>query len=161
MKNIQRSACFSSCLEYRYTLWRKWDSENVSKDYVMFIGLNPSTADEHIDDPTVRRCMRYAESWGYSKMCMTNLFAYRATDPSKMLNHVEPIGRRNDRALLAVSSRASLVIAAWGTMGNHLNRATHVRELILNLMCLRLTKNGHPGHPLYLPKSLKPIAYDN
>lgn len=127
--------------------------------YVMFICLNPSTADENTDDPTVRRCISYAKACGYGAFCMTNIFAFRATDPNDMLAANDPIGPENDRYLRAVAAGAGIVVAAWGTIGTHLGRAAAVKAILPDLHVLRLTKDGHPGHPLYLPKHLKPVPW--
>lgn len=150
---------FSDCRKYRYTLWREWLMEGGLHDqrYVQFIGLNPSTADETQDDPTIRRCKAFAASWGFGHMCMTNLFAWRDTDPEKMKLTTEPIGIENDKWLIEISKDASLVIAAWGKHGKHLYRASKVKQIIPNLNCLRTNKDGSPEHPLYLPANLKPI----
>lgn len=149
-------ATFSLCRTYRYDLWRRW----IGGDgYAMFVGLNPSTADETEDDPTIRRCIAYAKAWGYSGLCMTNLFAYRATEPKKMMQVADPVGPSNDATLRTLAGRAGVVVAAWGTHGTHLGRGDAVRELLPALHYLRLTKDGHPGHPLYLPKTLVPVAW--
>ncbi|MEP0894347.1 DUF1643 domain-containing protein [Leptolyngbya boryana FACHB-1624] len=87
----------------------------------MFVGLNPSTADETHDDPTIRRCTKFAKDWGYSGLCMTNLFAYRATDPKEMIASVDSIGLENDQYLLEYAARAGIVVAAWGNHGTHHN----------------------------------------
>ena len=149
-------ATFSPCRTFRYSLWRRWEGE---EGIVMFIGLNPSTADEIENDRTVNRCISFAKSWGYAGLCMTNLFAFRATDPAVMLAAPAPIGPDNDRYLLEYAAQANLVVAAWGTDGAHLNRDRDVRRLLRNLHYLRLTKEGHPGHPLYLPGILKPVPW--
>ena len=86
----ESGAIFSECKKYRYLLWRKWGKSPHSK-YVMFVGLNPSTADESIDDPTIRRCICFAKDWGYDGLFMANLFAYRATYPVDMFKFAEPI----------------------------------------------------------------------
>ena len=125
----------------------------------MFIGLNPSTADEANDDPTVRRCIRFAQSWGYGALCMTNIFAYRATDPADMLVQDDPVGPENDAYLRRLAAGAGVVVAAWGTHGTHMGRHKAVRAMLPRLHYLRLTKDGHPGHPLYLPAILKPVAW--
>jgi len=125
----------------------------------MFIGLNPSTADETTDDPTIRRCVGFARAWGYDALCMVNLFAYRATNPADMEKDVEPIGTYNDYTLKKLASGAGIVIAAWGAHGTHLGRDAQVRALLPTLHYLRLTKDGHPGHPLYLPSNLRPIPW--
>lgn len=152
------SAVFSSCRLYRYTLWRVWDDPGK---YVQFIGLNPSTADEVTNDPTIRRCIDFAHRWGYGALCMTNLFAYRATKPEAMMKYSEPVGDENDKWLLKISERASILIAAWSQYGTHLNRAQAVRRLIKKEMFyLRLSeKTGQPYHPLYLPKTSLPILF--
>jgi len=147
-----RRADFSPCRLFRYTLWRTWDKQ---KPYVMFIGLNPSTADESKDDPTIRRCMGFAKAWGFGGLCMTNLFAYRATDPNKMKAWPDPIGLHNDAWLIRVATDAGLVVAAWGNHGNHLSRAADVRRLIDGMCCLGTTKQGEPKHPLYLSSNTK------
>lgn len=125
----------------------------------MFVGLNPSTADEFNDDPTIRRCIAFAKSWGYAALCMANLFAYRATQPGVMLAAPDPVGPDNDRTLQALASKAGVVVAAWGTNGAHRGRDIAVRELLPNLHYLRLTQNGYPGHPLYLPSTLHPVPW--
>lgn len=152
-----KSANFSECRTYRYALWRRWEEDHA--DYAMFVGLNPSTADETNDDPTIRRCIAYAKEWGYSGLCMTNIFAFRATDPDVMKAVNDPIGPENDRWLRKCAEGAGVVVAAWGTHGTHMQRASAVQRLLPMLSYLRLTKDGHPGHPLYLPKTLTPIAW--
>lgn len=157
--DIKNGECtFSPCRKYRYTLWRHWEGGD---GYAMFIGLNPSTADEVQDDPTVRRCINFAKDWGYSALCMTNIFAFRATDPGDMKAVEDPVGTDNDLSLLYIADHASVVVAAWGVHGVHSNRENEVKRLLGNkLMCLKLTKDGHPAHPLYLPKTLTPIPFE-
>jgi len=152
-----RKTIFSECRKYRYTLWRAWDMLNPA--YAMFIGLNPSTADETHDDPTVRRCIGYAKSWGYGALCMTNLFAFRATDPQDMKAAYSPVGLFNDVYLKQCAEDAGVVVAAWGTHGIHQNRGTIVMKMLPGLLCLGVTKNGYPKHPLYLPLGLQPLPY--
>jgi len=128
---------------------------------VAFLGLNPSTADETQDDPTVRRCLGYAKQWGYGRMVMLNIFAFRATDPRVMKAAPDPVGPENDRYLLEASRRAHLVVAAWGNHGAFRGRSKRVVEMLrqagVELRCLKLTGQGEPGHPLYLPKNLQPV----
>ncbi len=153
---MKSTALFSPCRTYRYDLWREW----IGGDgYAMFVGLNPSTAGESNDDPTIRRCIDFAKSWGFSALCMTNLFAFRATLPEAMKAASDPVGPGNDQRLLEAAQSAGLVIAAWGTNGAHLGRAAAVRRMLPSLHYLRLTKGGQPGHPLYLPKTLRPVAW--
>lgn len=151
---------FSPCRTYRYTLWRGWGGMFEEPNFVMFIGLNPSTADETNDDPTIRRCIGYAKAWGFDGYLMTNLFAYRSTDPRVMKAHPEPIGPDNDKWLVDCAAKAGIVVAAWGTHGAHLGRGEYVRRLIPGLHYLRLTKDGFPAHPLYLPADLKPVKWE-
>ena len=155
---MEKSAIFSPCRKYRYTLWRHWGGMFVS-GYAMFIGLNPSTADEKVDDPTIRRCIRYAKDWGYAGLCMTNLFAFRATLPEVMKAQVDPIGPDNDMYLLDMASDAEVIIAAWGVNGYYNGRDKEVIGLIKNLHHLGLSNNGYPRHPLYLKKDLKPVLW--
>lgn len=154
---IEKSAMFSEHRHHRYTLWRTWDK---SAGYIMFIGLNPSVADERLDDPTIRRCMGYSKDWGYGGLIMTNLFAFRATNPQYMRSAKDPIGSQNDYFLRVCAGYASINIAAWGTNGTFLQRDKEVIKLIPNLHYLKLTKQGFPAHPLYLPKDLKPIKWN-
>jgi hypothetical protein len=152
---LHKSAELSACRNYRYALWRSWDD---SKPRVMFIGLNPSTADEAQDDPTLRRCMNYAQTWGYGSVCITNLFAFRATEPNDMKNAKNPIGPDNDKWLKKLVGESSLIVAAWGNDGSFLNRSTQVRKFLPPLHCLKCNKSGEPAHPLYQKANLSPIA---
>jgi hypothetical protein len=102
----------SPCRRYRYTWFYQWDHKR--KGFVQFIGLNPSTADEDIKDPTVTRCINFAKSWGYAGLYMTNIFAFRATDPKDMKKAARPVGRYNDSWLKTVAERCDVTIAAWG-----------------------------------------------
>jgi len=151
---LQKNAIFSPCRKYRYVLWRQWD-KGVS---VVFIGLNPSTADETKDDPTIRRCIGYAKEWGYSGVFMLNIFAYRSTNPKDLRLVEEPIGSENDNYLKRYLS-ISLNVACWGIGGSHESRGQKVIELLgrENLMCLGQTKDGHPKHPLYLKRGIEPV----
>lgn len=155
---MEKTATFSTCRKYRYSLWRRWD-DFFATGYAMFIGLNPSTADETKDDPTVRRCIGYARAWGYAGLCMTNLFAFRATLPGDMMSAENPVGVENNRTLVEMAENAGLVVAAWGIHGMYLGRDNEVSRLIPDLYYLKLTRNGFPAHPLYLPKRLKPIRW--
>ena len=83
---------------------------------MLFVGLNPSTADETNDDPTIRRCIAFAREWGYARLHMANLFAFRATEPRDMMNASDPIGPENDKHLLTLANDSILTVAAWGCM---------------------------------------------
>ncbi len=154
-EQVANAAVLDQARLFRYILTRTWTEDPVS--YCMIIGLNPSTADENVNDPTIRRCMTFARDWGYGGLVMGNLFGFRATDPQAMLEAEDPVGRDNDFWLHIGAGMSDLVVAAWGTKGNHLDRDKHVRHhLPKELHVLRFTKDGHPEHPLYLPKALKP-----
>lgn len=156
---MDRQTVFSPCREYRYVLWREWDALNP--DYAMFIGLNPSTADEVNDDPTIRRCVDFARRWGHGALCMTNLFAYRATQPTRMKAHPTPIGVANDRWLKRLARHARVVVAGWGVHGSFMGREQAVRRLLTcKLSYLALTKGGHPHHPLYLKHTMVPRLWE-
>ncbi len=153
MDLIKSDAAFSGCRKYRFALWRVWDD---ALPCVMFIGLNPSTADESANDPTLTRCMRYAQSWGFGGVCMANLFAFRATDPKVMMSASDPVGADNNQWLLELSQNFGLVVAAWGNTGRYMERSAHVKSLIPNLHCLKLNKSGEPAHPLYQKAVISP-----
>ena len=153
--NLKTDAKLSSCRKYRFALWRTWDD---TKPFVMIIGLNPSTADEVENDPTITRCINFAKFWGYGGVCMANLFAYRATEPSVMKSQHDPVGAENDMWLTKLAQDAGIVVAAWGNDGCHLNRSKVVKDLIPNLHYLKMNKSGEPAHPLYLKGDLKPVA---
>ena len=154
---VSGSAFLSEDRRYRYALWR---TLGAGSNYVMFIGLNPSTADETNDDPTIRRCINFAKDWGYDALCMCNLFAFRATLPKDMIAARDPVGPMNDGVIRFLSANASMVVAAWGVYGRHINRDNDVMNLIENAHYLKLNSDGTPSHPLYLPKISTPIPYN-
>ncbi|MBD2626879.1 DUF1643 domain-containing protein [Trichormus variabilis] len=138
---------------YRYLLGRKWD-ENFPQ--VTFVMLNPSTADHEKDDPTLRKCIKFAAYWGYGSLEVVNLFAYRATKRPDLILSDDPIGIRNNTYIQLATNRAKEIIVAWGgsKYPRIMNRNQEVINLISckNIYCLgSLTKDGHPRHPLYLP----------
>lgn len=143
---------------YRYSLWRRWDH---SKPKVVFIMLNPSTADHIVDDPTIRRCISFSKSWGFGSLEVVNLFAYRATDPRELIATEEPVGKLNDEYIKNAIMDASLTILAWGTKGIIRDRNSEVLRIISDndLYCLEITKEGHPKHPLYVGNGTRPINY--
>lgn len=162
---MSRLTVFSECRTYRYTLWRKLDNDLYSKPAGVcnFLMLNPSTADESQDDPTVRRCIGFAQAWGYAELVVTNIFAFRATDPRTMLAREDPVGPDNDRWILETAKEASIVVAAWGTHGSHRGRSTAVRNMLkmidVPLMRLKKIAGDQPSHPLYLPGTLLPSLW--
>ena len=149
-------AVFSKCNGYRYVLWRKWDE---SKPQVMFIGLNPSTADQTNNDPTISRCINYAKSWGFGSIYMVNIFSYKTTYPKELQSATKPIGQETNDWIKKIYDSSEMCIAAWGNNGQFLNRSDEIRKMLPKMHCLKKTKSGEPSHPLYLKASLKPIAY--
>lgn len=168
---MYKDAYFSDDRKYRYLLTRIWGEESKGiplRQCALFIGLNPSTADETEDDPTIRRCIGYAKAWGYGGLIMANIFAFRATNPRDMFTQEDPVGPENDEYLILAHKFSGISVAAWGTHGKHRNRDLRVKRILdvqdsngeeKKLHCLRLTSQGHPAHPLYLPANLKPIIF--
>lgn len=156
-----RWAALSNSEEYRYTLGRVWDPKGPR---VLFVMLNPSTADAEKDDATVRRCIAFAKSWGYGSLEVGNLFAFRARFPKDLRAAQRPIGIDNASALQVMQSRAALTILAWGNHGEFHDQGNKVgRELSLRgkVATLGITKRGQPRHPLYAPADLQPEIIDH
>lgn len=158
---VQKGAKFSDCKTYRYALWRTWDTCYLSdKPYAMFLMLNPSTADESVNDPTVERCQRYAHSWDYGGLVVCNLFAFRATNPADMKAAADPVGPENDAIIIKYALDAGVVVCGWGNHGGFLSRSQAILSLLRQKdivpYCLTTTKQNEPGHPLYLKKDLAP-----
>jgi hypothetical protein len=125
--------------------------------------LNPSTADAFQLDPTNRRCVGFAQAWGYGSMVTTNIFAFRSTNPAGLRTTKDPVGPENDEAIVNAAKNADLVIAAWGTHGELQDRGNVVGDMLtevgIELHVLRLTKAGHPGHPLYVAGDTLPTPW--
>lgn len=154
---MKSSAKLSPCRKYRYQLERVWDEKLSTCAFVM---LNPSTADEQTDDRTIKKCMKYANSWGFGGILVVNLFGLRATDPREIKMAGDPVGGKTDVELLKTVSEAKLTVCAWGNHGDYMGRSKQVVDLLrrkgIETFCLKKTKSGEPNHPLYLsPKILK------
>jgi hypothetical protein len=187
---ISKGAQISSCGKYRYRLWREWRlhplpaqwdmwTDDLGKPIVdgageqlgdpkacVFVMLNPSTADGEEDDPTIRRCVGYAQAWGYDRLEVLNLFAYRATDPQALLSLIhtdDPVGPGNLEAFNHVirDYKVGTIICAWGVHGAHLGQDETALGWLRDLprFALGLTKDGHPKHPLYMPKDAQPVRF--
>lgn len=172
------SAVFSECRTWRYTLTREGlIGLNVLKGQpggpswtdrrtVAFVGLNPSTADETLDDQTIRKCKSYAKAWGYDRLVMLNIFAFRATNPKKLqhLARLDRVGPNNDLYLVQQAKEADLVVCAWGTHAKLDWRGADVARMLraegVTLHALGFTKEGYPKHPLYLRGDLQPVLWD-
>lgn len=148
---------------YRYSLKRVWDPD---KEKVVFICLNPSTADESMDDPTLRRCIDFCKRWSegkYGWLEIVNLFAYRTKDISNLKKAIDPVGSDNDEYILNAVKDADLVIVAWGENGAYKKRAEKVLTLLstnnISIFCLDILKGGQPKHPLFVRSSNEPSPY--
>jgi len=154
------SATFDPTRTYRYRLTRTWDPNGPRVNFLM---LNPSTADAFELDPTVRRCVGFARTWGFGSLEVTNIFAFRATDPTVLVAQPDPVGADNDRAILDAARMADRLVAAWGVRGSHRGRDHEVVDLLADIavrpVALRVTKQGHPAHPLYIAGDTVPHAW--
>lgn len=152
-------ATFSDCMTYRYFLWRRW-SPDLNAGAMLWIMLNPSTADEHANDPTVERCMRRAMDMGFGAVWVANVFALRSTDPKALKLAADPIGPENDVYIVRKAQEAKLTVCGWGNHGAYLDRGKTVRHDLWEggviWTALKISGAGEPVHPLYQPYSLKP-----
>ena len=153
-------AVYSDCEAYRYDLTRIWDATGPK---ALFVMLNPSTATEVQNDPTVERCERRARTLGYGAFRVTNIFAYRAADPKVMRAMPDPVGPGNDTAIGTGADWADFIICAWGSHGAHLDRGAAVERLLRAtakpLWHLGLTQGGQPRHPLYIGYDRQPAQW--
>lgn len=156
---LEASAHIDITGRYRYNLVRAWDHALPRCCFLMF---NPSTADGTQDDPTIRRCVGFAKHWGYGSLEVVNLFAYRATKPSDVLNApCHRWGVENNEWIMSAMGRSDIVVAAYGAIPTWAtDRAREVLALIpRHLFCLQCTKDGYPRHPLYVPKDTPLITF--
>lgn len=151
-----KGAEFSACRKYRYVLWRIWEP---AKPRVMFIGLNPSSANESTDDPTIRRVKAMAKNWGFGGVYMTNLFSYVSPYPEDLLTCIDPVFG-NDQWLGKISILCSDIIFAWGNFKEAQERAKQVIAMFPNAKALHINKNGSPKHPLYVKGDVVPILFN-
>ena len=157
---MNSGARFSECKKYRYALWRMWDD---SKPILGFCMLNPSTADETINDPTIERCQRRAKKMGYGGLIVMNIFAYRSTDPHALQVVDDPIGWENDKYILESARLCKMVICGWGKHGSWRGRGQKVLDLLkfwgVKTRALKLNNDGSPAHPLYIGYNIKPKVF--
>jgi hypothetical protein len=146
-EGVESLARYSNCEKYRYTLTRTWDS---SKSKIVFIGLNPSTATELKNDPTVTRMIHLAQRLNHGSATVCNLFAFRATFPEDLKKADNPVGKENDLWLQNEINSASKVIACWGNHGKFLSRSQEVLKFLKSYHHFGFTKQGEPRHILYL-----------
>lgn len=158
------TATLSGDLKYRYTLTRRFKRAEKLEMPLIWVMLNPSTADAEINDPTIRRCIGFAYDLGFDGIEVLNLFGLRATDPKELYKAEDPIGIFNDAAIRGTIKQYKNpnVICAWGSYGKFMNRGPDVikmlKEDIEFVFALKLNSDGSPAHPLYLPKGLAPIT---
>lgn len=159
--DARSTAVYSPCERYRYLLTRTWEPAGPK---ALFVMLNPSTATERQNDPTVERCERRARALGFGAFRVANIFAFRATDPRDMRAAPDPVGPGNDAAIAESCPWADTIVAAWGTHGAHLDRGAAVEALLRAsgrpLHTLGLTKDGHPRHPLYIAYAQQPEPWN-
>lgn len=162
-KEIESGAVISPCEQYRYQLHRIWNRE---LPLIMWIMLNPSTADASKDDATIRRLTGFTKDWGYGGFYVCNLFAFRATKPTDIPRTPSlAIGDENNDYIQSTSRKCEKIILAWGGHGNRFNRDKEVIKIVTewekkDIYCLGLTNDNSPKHPLYLPKNLTPIPFE-
>ena len=159
----ERGAHFSPCRRWRYRLWIEW---NQDRPVMLWLLLNPSTADEIANDPTVERCQRRAHASGFGSVGIANIFAWRSTDPAGLLATEDPVGPENDAAIIDMATRADLIVCGWGKHGSLLGRGPAVEEMLRSrrairhkLHALKLNADGSPRHPLYVGYEAKPVAW--
>lgn len=187
-KYVESGATISKCGKYRYTLWREWRGAGLDKNWqwlggkdpsgerygfpknCVFVMLNPSTADGEQDDPTIRRCVGFAKAWGFDRLVVVNLFAFRATEPKTLLalkHDDDPVGTENQERIRKIIQDAGLIVCAWGAHGGHMGQDETLLGWLAQdniydapIRALGLTKEGHPKHPLYVPAKAALIPFD-
>lgn len=157
------NAIISVCGEYRYTLTREFNLLYSKRASVLFVMLNPSTADSEMNDPTIRRCLGFAKKWDCAKLTVVNLYAFRATDPIELFKAKDPVGVENNSHLRNELAFHGGAICAWGNNAKE-NRVREFTQMAkkagTKLWHLGLTKGGQPRHPLYIKASQKPILWE-
>ena len=154
-------AIYSDCELYRMRLSIHWDR---SKPSINFLMLNPSTATERKNDPTVEGCEQRARAWGYGSLIVTNIFAFRATDPREMMSHPEPVGPGNDYFIIESARECLVTVAAWGNHGSHKLRGAEVRNMLrtyeIRPFIFAVNKTGEPKHPLYVARNVPAVPWN-
>ena len=158
---IRSSATVSACGRFRYRLGRSW-AEQGDEPVLLFVMLNPSTADAVVNDPTIKRCMGFARAADFGGIEVVNLFAYRATKPAALRSAGWQVGPENDHHIAQAARGASGVCVAWGAHAGHPVATARVQQVMPLLrgirgepLCLHITASGHPAHPLMLPSTCR------
>lgn len=154
---MQRWAVIDDTGVYRYSLSRIWD---IEKPRVCFVMLNPSTADGYTDDPTIRKCVGFAQRWEYGSLEVVNLYAYRATSPADLWKAASPVGEHNDQHIRQAIERSQLIVAAWGADKKARLRGQQVFAQLPEVVCLGITQSGAPWHPLYVRYETELAPYE-
>lgn len=153
---VIKGATFSECRKYRYALWRIWDEE---KPFIMFVGLNPSTANENKDDATIRRVVSMSNQWGYGGVYMLNCFPFISTNPNdlKDCNNIS----KNDCFLETIGELCDTIVFAWGNFDIVVEKSRDIAltQMFPNAKCLIKNKNGSPRHPLYVPSTVQMVEW--
>lgn len=156
---VTSDAMISRDGQYRWSLTRRWSDGPL----LVWIMLNPSTANAFTDDPTIRRCIGFAKAWGYGGIYVVNLYALRSTDPKALWQHPDPIGPRNNETIAAAVNHP-MVVLAWGSSASS-SRAREVIEILraaagekpCRIVALGWTRQGQPRHPLYVRAETQPV----
>jgi hypothetical protein len=154
---LYSGATFSDCKTFRYKLWRRWD---LNKPMILFIGLNPSRANETFNDPTITRAINFAKDWGYGGLFFGNLYAFRTPYPKELIEKLDiAIGPDNDFHLQEMARQSDKVVYAWGSWDFIFGRTFKVKRLFADPWCFGINKDGNPKHPLYLKKTAELINF--
>lgn len=149
-------AAFSPCRKYRYALWQRW----AAGPQINFVLLYPSIADDAQADKTIRRCVGFAQTWGYGALVVGNPFALRATSRLALKSAGDPVGEDNDAWQLRLQVESQRTVAAWGSFGIYRERGVQVRALLVEPWTLGFTDHGEPRHPLYCPAHVLPVRWE-
>jgi hypothetical protein len=151
---------FSEGELYRYHLHREW---NPSRGRVLWVMLNPSTADASVLDPTLRRCLGFTLAWGYGRFDVVNLFALRSPYPEALRNVPDPVGPVNNLYISAAAHHADLIVSAWGVHGSLFGRDVDVLRFLKRypVVSLGRTQNGSPRHPLYVKSDTRMCGFSS
>jgi len=165
-------ASFSPDGVYRYTLGGDIGSDGpllaltAVVKYILWIMLNPSTADANEDDQTISTIVRFSERWGYTRLMVGNLYAFRTKHPTIMWAAqkagTDIVGPENDDQIAAmvklVRNTGGRVMVAWGKHGKP-ERVRKILEIAGEVYCLKTNEDGSPIHPLYQPADLTPVLW--
>jgi hypothetical protein len=157
--NDDGGAIFSVGRKYRYKLWRKLDHKNPLR--ILWIMLNPSTADAKIDDATIKKIRKYSARLGFGEFQVVNVYAYRATNPKELQSVEDPFGEENDYILMDAIKHTDRIVCAWGANAGEDGRklAALIRSMDVPMKCLKINKDGSPAHPLYQPDAAELIDF--